>query len=331
MQDMKIVELMSVPAAGHDLDWLKESLQAAIKLEFATLPPYLAAYWSVKDRLNPVARSIRDIFREEMLHYGIACNLLSGIGGQPILNTPEAVPIYPGPLPGGVSQELEIALQGLSKDAAALFMKIEFPEDGPIAFAADFHTIGEFYTAIQTAFDNLQPPFTLEKQIEGPLGLSKIHSLDEARQAIQLIKRQGEGSKASPEDTGPLDLAHYYRFGEIFHEQRLKKDSTTGEWHFNGDALRFPDVWPMGEVPPGGYRKDQVTDQVWQLLEQFDEGFTNMLDQLQNAWQTGDDNPLSEAVGSMLSLRAPAVALMGIPRSTGAGSYGPCFRLIPKS
>jgi hypothetical protein len=37
MQDRKIVELMRVPAASHDLGWLKESLQAAIKLEIASL------------------------------------------------------------------------------------------------------------------------------------------------------------------------------------------------------------------------------------------------------------------------------------------------------
>lgn len=326
MQDRKIVELMSVPAVSHDLAWLKESLQAAIKLEFATLPPYLAAYWSIKDKLNPVARSIREIFREEMLHYGIACNLLAGIGGEPVLNTPEAVPTYPGSLPGGVNPNLKIPLQALSKDAASLFMKIEFPEGGPVVAAAAITTIGEFYTAIQTAFDNLQPAFSLDKQVEGPLGLRKIQSLGEARDAIQLIKRQGEGSKASPEDTGPIDLAHYYRFGEIFHERRLKQDSD-GAWHFNGEELPLPEVWPMAEVPEGGYQKEQVTDEVWQLLEQFNQSFTDMLDQLQEAWRTGNKTHLGAAVGSMLDLSEPAEALMQIARPEGGGNYGPCFRL----
>jgi hypothetical protein len=331
MRDRKIVELMSVAAASRDLDWLKESLQAAIKLEFATLPPYLAAYWSVKDRLNPVARAIREVFREEMLHYGLVCNLLAGIGGAPALNTAAAVPTYPGPLPGGVSPDLTVPLQRLSKDAAALFMKIEFPEDGPIAFAETFNTIGEFYTAIQNALDGVKPTFKPDKQVEGPLGLTKINSLDQARQAIELIKRQGEGSKMSPEDTGPSDLAHYYRFGEIFHERRLRKDSAMGQWHFNGDPLPLPDVWPMAEVPAGGYTKDQVADEVWQLLDQFDQSFTDMLDQLQTAWDSGNGGALDGAVSSMLALGGPAVVLMGIERSSDAGNYGPCFRLKPKT
>ncbi len=58
-ENNKIFELMRVPESEHDLDWLKESLQAAIKLEFATLPPYLAALWSIKQDSDPVAMSIR--------------------------------------------------------------------------------------------------------------------------------------------------------------------------------------------------------------------------------------------------------------------------------
>ena len=38
-----IVQLMSTPEGQHDLAWLKQSLQAAIQLEFATIPPYLMA------------------------------------------------------------------------------------------------------------------------------------------------------------------------------------------------------------------------------------------------------------------------------------------------
>jgi hypothetical protein len=73
----RIVELMAVPAAAHDIDWLKATLQSAIELEFATIPPYLCAYWSIKSGINPAALLIRTIAFEEMLHFGLACNLLS--------------------------------------------------------------------------------------------------------------------------------------------------------------------------------------------------------------------------------------------------------------
>ena len=205
-QDMRIVELMRAPL--HDLPWLKQALQAAIKLEFATLPPYLCARWSVKSGNDPVARSIRAIVMEEMFHMGLACNLLTAIGGAPVLNTPAEVPEYPGPLPGGVHPGLEVGLEGLSVSSAAVFMTIEYPQGGPIALRhiEEYPTIGDFYDAIEAAFVDLNPPLTLDGQLEGPLGLTKILAIRDVLQAIAIIKRQGEGSALSPEDTGPDDL-----------------------------------------------------------------------------------------------------------------------------
>ena len=273
---------MDVPVNQHDLDWLKNSLQAAIKLEFATLPPYLCAKWSVKSRLDPVRRSIRVIVLEEMLHMALACNMLAAIGGMPEISTIQALPVYPGPLPGGVHPGLIVSLRGLSTEAAKVFMEVEFPEHDPVVTLAaeEFPTIGAFYTAIQTAFEILQPALSQDRQLEGPLGLSKIRSLDDIGEAIEIIKRQGEGSKASPEDTGPDDLAHYYRFGEIFHGRKLRKDQTTGTWNFDGDPVVIKDVRPMAEVPAGGYLQADVSPEVWQLLEEFDQNLTVMLNQL---------------------------------------------------
>ena len=42
------------------------------------------------------------------------------------INTGQAVPIYPGPRPGGVHPGLTVSLRGLSKEAARIFMEIEF-------------------------------------------------------------------------------------------------------------------------------------------------------------------------------------------------------------
>jgi len=328
--DTRIVELLSLPRSEHDLAWLKESLQAAVKLEFATLPPYLAAYWSVRDEVSPVALSLREIFREEMLHMGLACNMLTALGGVPQLNTPDVVPVYPGPLPGGVNPELVVPLGGLTKDLLSIFMQVEFPEDGPVDSGGgddEVPTIGDFYTAVQSAFDTLRPTLSLDRQLEGPLGLRRIGTLDAVRDSIALIKRQGEGSKASPEDTGPSDLAHFYRFGEMFHGRRLQRDPQTGEFRFDGPELPFPEVFPMALVPPGGYRAGAVAQEVARLLEQFDRDYTTMLGQLQTAWERGDRTALRAAVSTMLDLRDPAVSLMQIPIHGAEGNYGPCFRL----
>ena len=329
-RENKIVELMKVPTCEHDCEWLKQGLQAAIEVEFGTIPPYLAAYWSVKKRGDPVADSIRTIVREEMLHMGLICNLLVGIDETPQFNV-NTVPTYPGPIHGGVHPELEVPLQGLSKEAAELFMKIEYPEFKPVAFrlGETYPTIGDFYSAIQTAFETLKPTVSIERQLaEDTIELGKIPTLAAVQEAIQLIKRQGEGCKESPADTGDEDLAHYYRFGEIYHEKRLKKDPKTGKWDWIGANMLFPECWPMGKVPCGGYQKPDVAAEVSELLEKFDHNFTAMVNHLQLAWQNGNSASLDDAVDDMRNLRTPAVALMKIPIPSRTTNYGPCFRLV---
>ena len=48
-----IPELLRVPEPDRDVGWLEESLQRAVALEFATIPVYLAALWSIKDPPAP--------------------------------------------------------------------------------------------------------------------------------------------------------------------------------------------------------------------------------------------------------------------------------------
>ncbi len=149
------------------------------------------------------------------------------------------------------------------------------------------------------------------------------------RRAIELINRQGEGSKASPEDTGPGDLAHYYRFGEIYHGRKLRKDMATGEWGFNGDPIEIGDIRPMAEVPPGEYRPEDVSAEVGQMLLDFDHTYTLMLNQLQSAWESGSVASLGTAIGTMIAMQTKGTALMDISIPGGTENYGPCFRLAP--
>src|SRR5262249_44844149 len=79
---------------------LYQFLQSAIELEHATIPAYLQALYSIKhDQNRVVAALIRSIVVEEMLHMTIAANVMNAIGGEPVINKPNFVPIYPGPLP----------------------------------------------------------------------------------------------------------------------------------------------------------------------------------------------------------------------------------------
>jgi photosystem II stability/assembly factor-like uncharacterized protein len=314
----------------HDLAWVKDALQLAIQLELATLPPYLTARWTIESPQDPAARNIYVVRGEEMLHFGLACNLLVAIGGTPVIADPAVVPKYPGPLPGNIRPGLVVTLRKLSADQARVFMEIEYPRGGPVAEAAIAGTpvtIGEFYESIATAFDDLQPTISTDRQIEGPPGLWKITSLAGVREAIALINRQGEGSNASPEEA-PGDLAHYYRFGEIANGRKFVKDAA-GVWGFSGPPIPMPAVYDMADVPEGGYLPADVPDlAVRDLIERFDRHYSEMLRLLETAWTNGDPAVLLDAVGAMGAMAAAGRELVKRPRPDGQGNYGPCFRYV---
>jgi hypothetical protein len=43
---------MQEPVERRDAAWLRESLQQAVLLELATLPPYLCGLWSIEDPIG---------------------------------------------------------------------------------------------------------------------------------------------------------------------------------------------------------------------------------------------------------------------------------------
>ena len=326
---LSMAELVAEPK--HDIDWLHDSLQLAAQLELATLPPYLTARWSIKKANDPVANSIKEIRGEEMLHFGLACNLLTAIGGAPLIAHPSVVPTYPGPLPGGVRPGLQVALRKLTRDQAGVFMDIEYPQGGPVALAADAAvTIGQFYEAILAAFEDLLPPLGKDRQVESSVGgsaLFKIDSIAKVREAIQLINVQGEGSRISPEEK-PGDLAHFYRFAEIYHGRRFVKNAE-GKWGFTGPEVPLPETHDMADIPTGGYQQADAPDQaVWELIQRFDREYSQMLRLLENTWIHGDAAILGDAIGAMLSMGNTGRELIKLARPDGRGNYGPCFRLV---
>jgi hypothetical protein len=320
----------------HDLDWLKNALQIAIQLELATMPPYLTAWWTIKDPGDAVAGSIFEILLEEMSHLGIACNLLVAIGGTPLLADASVVPTYPGPLPGGVRPELKnVVLSKLTKTQAGVFMDIEYPKDGPIATALvaneSFNSIGDFYQAIRDAFTNLAPPLSIDRQLarSGLVRFARLDTIAKVTAAIDLIMVQGEGSQATPEEA-PGVLSHYYRFGEIFHEQKLILDALTNKWRFNGAPVPLPATWNMADIPEGCYKKADVTDMVtWELIDRFDTTYSEMLRKLQSAWTHGNAADIGSAIALMGALTSICSDLVQKPKPDGTGNYGPCFRYVP--
>ena len=330
MLSRNIVELMRVPPADHDIKWLQEALGNAVQLELATLPPYLCAYWSIKDSNADVARMILSICKQEMVHMGFVANMLVGIGGATHIDS--AVPKYPGPLPGGVNKDLTVYLEGLTPSFIRdVCMQIEMPEE-PLARASldEYPTIGGFYDAIAGAFDDLKPDISPKYQQTSwvSTGVSVIKDYKEAIAAINdVIKVQGEGTDVSP-DEADGEPAHYYLFGSMYHGHALIQDQQTKEWVWQGKVVPWPEVWPVARIPAGGWIGQETTPaDVKKKLENFNAKYKEMLATLQAAW-SGTGNA-DDAWPAMQELTELASGLVATSIGDGAnGNYGPDFVVV---
>lgn len=321
---------------------LLEALDGAVMLEFATIPTYLMALWTIRDELHPMAKSLRNILQEEMLHLALVCNMMVSIGGTPRINT--AAPTYPGKLPLGVHPELTVPLGRFSPDTLAVFMEIERPEfiepeDPDDCHEAGIHehadlTIGQLYGEILAAFKRLDPPFKQDRQVTGPLSWLPILKLQDVEDAIEIIERQGEGSLGKPEERRG-HFAHYWRFAEMHKRKRLTK-SASGKWEFT-DPIPFDfdkDVRPVADVPKGGYVLDPAKQpEAHHLLRQFNLTYSKMLDALQATWSgVRGQARILEAVALMFELEKYAKPLMEIEIADKSGmTYGPDFTYIPET
>ncbi|MET7636371.1 ferritin-like protein [Streptomyces sp. NPDC005078] len=344
-----IVELMEKPAEEHDEQWLNDSLQQAIMLELATLPPYLCGLWSIESPQDEIVlTTIQEIVFDEMSHLGLACNMLTTIGGTPRLADERLVPKYPGPLPGGVRPGLSVSLSGLSQRSLDMYSQIEKPDDPFVESTTNTATsIGAFYTAILEAFKSHRSLIKGTRQVARDMSshgkgnsVVALGSFEEVEQAIMIIKEQGEGTSVSPENPfpgEPGELAHFYAFREIFHGRKLIKISERPkEFDFRGAEIHMPKTLPMGTVPKGGWAQGPLgvpAGPTRELLDTFNQHYSSLLRFLEQAWQADQPSKAAEllgkAVGEMFSLQQPARDLMKIPLPDGSGlTYGPEFQYV---
>ena len=272
---------------------LQDALQTAMQLEFATLPPYLCAQWSINSDPSDVGGMIQGVAVQEMYHFALAGNMLAAIGGTPAVANAAFVPSYPThTLPGGIPQKLAVDLQPLSLDQLQVFMQIEYPEFPPIAVARASApaTIGAFYDTISDGFATVNPTIDPNAYSVDVPDAGKITSVADAQAAIQRIKIEGEGTEGSP-DQPPADgtrFAHYYVFKEIYTGHKLVQGSD-GQWSFTGDAIQLPTVYPFA----------QSTASPDPSLE-FNQALTDLLTALQNCWTTG----ARPSIGDMFTLQS---------------------------
>lgn len=298
---------------------LYPSLQNALQLEHATVPLYLSAYFSLKGQANAdVAATLRSVVREEMLHFAIIANVITALGGRPLIDDACLVPRFPGSLPMGVAGGLELHLAPMSLDQCRNFMTVEEP-DNPVTRAAaapDTTTIGDFYAAIiekiehltDSAFDRPSAPQVVSPWFRSD-ELFAITDAATAVRGIRLIVAQGEGTAASPfEQVGSSELAHYYQFAEIVEQHRLVR-TEAGEFTYTGDDLRLDPgaVYPMHVDPTLAPADTQPV--AHRLGVEFCAVYRRLLASLQATF-TGTPQALGAAMGLMYELRLAALAML---------------------
>ena len=297
---------------------LRRQLQQAIELEFATIPLYLTALFSIREGYNREVYSIiRTVVLQEMLHLAQAANLLIAVGGNPQIDNNMAAPQYPSKgLPGNVLPNLNITLQRASREHIyEVFMALEHPHHFAVANSTTHSSIGDFYDQILHCMEHLRSKGRLKfrksrskRQIQWPWKendygqLHVVSSLGDARAAISAIREQGEGSTpVDPTYSDSHDLAHFFVFEQIVCGRRLVYDQPSNRYSFIGEPVEFDPkgVWPMRDHPSKiglvpGTRPYTVA---WAFHQQY----RSLLRQLQTVFD-GNPEGIKDTVSTMETL-----------------------------
>ncbi len=333
----KVLLQWKVPQSIEDIYAL---VQTAIDLEFSTLPPYLYAKFAIPDGMNPAAADrLQAIVGQEMIHMCLACNIMNALGGTVGINPPT----YPGPLPGDVGGKLQVHLYTFSEAAMQQGMAIETPEypiefpvlKAPGAEAEGPVTIGQFYAKLDAALSQLPPDaWTANHNQIGDAQffqgqLFPVNNYDDAHQAISDIVSEGEGTpQVGGEGGSPLDfeneLAHYYRFEEIYRNQMLVKADNKQGYGWNGPlGVDWTAVYPAINDPEE-YDFAKESQAVQDAQAACNAAFTSMVDELRSAFN-GNSGRLGNAVAAMFKLRMAALHALVTPLADGKSVAGPSF------
>lgn len=330
----------------RSIEDIRALVQTAIDLEFATLPPYLYAKFSIIPDKNKAAHDlISSVAGEEMIHMCLACNIMNAIGGTVAINPPS----YPGPLPGGVDGGLTVHLYPFSPEAMKQGMDIETPVEPlePTAFVATPDltqegpvTIGVFYERLDAVLkalpaDDWTPHRNQITDDQYMIGqIFAVNNYDDAHRAISEIVSEGEGSPQSATQGSPLDfegeLAHYYRFEEIYRNQVLTKDITEPSGYRWGEPLGVNwDGIHDAISDPESFDFSNQSDAVKKAQLDCNLAYSAMVDELRRAFG-GEKDRLGNAIRAMFDLRMAAMKALVTPLNNGKVA-GPSFTYITQT
>jgi hypothetical protein len=233
---------MSSAEPQWTLEQLQEHLQAAVDLEFWTIPYYMAAAYSIKDQGEKAFQLILSVVNQEMLHVQLAANIANAYGLKPLFKCPvyEGTHIPhlnfslddPDPRTLFPSARAEIGQLDIARLQGFCLVEYPFWDTGhPVDANPDiavYGSIGEFYQAVTVGATQLkdhikpvnqvnsfkrfyadfeQPTIT----IEGADGLALVANL------VDAITSQGEGTqrpaglKSHPKHPNLPDIASYFQ------------------------------------------------------------------------------------------------------------------------
>lgn len=351
-------------------DALIYMLSEAAELEHAIMCQYLFAAFSLKTSVDEGIderqlrhvekwkKAVLGVAAEEMLHLGLANNLLTSIGAAPRVgrpNLPQAGRYYP---PG-----VQLALVPFSERALRHFLFLERPEGINLEDAEGFEalkeaepmmserdivprpqhfaTVGDLYRAIEDGFTNLVDHHGERWLFVGPEraqakadhfmwpDLIPVTNLESARRAIATIVEQGEGPRGHWRD------AHYGRFLEVLGEcLTLKKEQPDFE---PARPVLAAMVREPVDAEPGPLVTDPVTSRV---LDIFNVAYEVLLYTLGRYFGHGSESDeqlrtLSDvAVGLMIRVIKPlgdTVTTMQVGGGHPGMTAGPSFEVFYRS
>ena len=340
-------QFVNAIVTAERLEELFPLLQNAIELEHATIPPYLTALFSFKPNTETAIRTvIHSIVIEEMLHMTIAANILNALGGKPDISNPNFVPNYPTHLPMGIGEGLIVGIEKYSPELVKnVFMEIEEPEDPLVlnqnlkaAALLSFKTIGEFYLALQEKINEIAPeklPGDPARQVTSDFFASDllypILTKEDAINAINIIIEQGEGTTTSPIDQDG-EIAHYYRFQELYVGKELVKDPTAPHgYSFSGSVILF-DKNNVQPIFPNtkSYMLTEGSEERRQV-DLFNKSYSDLLYGLHRTFN-GEPAYLNNTIGVMFDLRLTCQKLAEMPFPGKEGyTIGPSYEFVKVS
>ncbi|MEY3869869.1 MAG: hypothetical protein RLZZ338_3760 [Cyanobacteriota bacterium] len=226
-------------------------LKTAMKIEHATIPPYLTALYSLKPGKNLEAfHIIRQVAVEEMLHLTLVANVFNAVGGkweEGVLTAKDFIPKYPTFLPTG-STDFKVSLSKFSEKTVATFRKIERSKEVTEGEALvesrteqeylanvlgydrtkSFFSIGLFYAEIIRGLYALHKQMgaslfcgdpkrqiTPEYYYSGGGDIIPVTDINSAIRALKVIQEQGEGSRIETIYDAERELGHDFRFQQL--------------------------------------------------------------------------------------------------------------------